>query len=472
MQWRMHALLCLLTLTVPVVARGQQPQPSSNPAPAKAPAKKPPAAQSAPKPEGAPEAQAPQTATLDPDAELQVAVQTAGNDPAKLVQNLEAFLVRYPDSPRRVAIYRALVQSEMQAHNEKLALDYAEKVIAIQGDDIQTMFLAATILEKMPDDASRTHSIDYATRLIGLVAKADPESRPQQMSLDDWQAGRNKFTMNLYVLRGRTERDLHKDDEAVKDFTSGFRLLPSAEAALNLGEIAEQQKHSDEAIRQYALTFFLTGLDPDDNSVDRDTLRLKMGNLWRFSHDSNAGLGDVLLAGYDKDKALAAADRPDAVAHNPGVTDPLQFAMRRVDGNGAVKMAETHGKVVILNFWTTWCAYCRTMEPMLADVRKKFASRDDVVSMTVNTDEEEGLVAPFLKEQKLDGTLVFSDGLDQAFHVVSIPTIIVLDRAGKIGYRSQGFAPDGFVDAIASAITKASAAPAPKTLFPRIDFTV
>ena len=46
MQWRTHALLCLLTLAVPVVASGQQPQPSSGAAPSKAPAKKPPAAQS------------------------------------------------------------------------------------------------------------------------------------------------------------------------------------------------------------------------------------------------------------------------------------------------------------------------------------------------------------------------------------------------------------------------------------------
>jgi hypothetical protein len=59
----------------------------------------------------------------------------------------------------------------------------------------------------------------------------------------------------------------------------------------------------------------------------------------------------------------------------------------------------------------------------------------------------------------VEGTLVFADGVNKAFHVTSIPTIIVLDRSGKVAYRSQGFAPDGFVDAISGAITKASAAP-------------
>ncbi len=460
MRWQTHALLFLLTLTVPALARGQQSQPPSSGAPAKAPARKPAATQSAPKPNSAPEGQDPPPATLDQDAELQIAVQSAGSDVPKLVENLEAFLVRYPDSPRRVAIYRALMQSEMQAHDLKLALDYAEKVIAIQPDDVQTGYTAATILERMPDEASRTKAIEYATHLITVVAKADPESRPQQMSLDDWQAGRNKFTMNLYILRGRIERGLHRQDEALKDFTQGFSMLPSAEAAVNLGEIAEEQKHQDEAIRQYAMAFFLVGLDPDDTSIDRDTLRLKMGNLWRFTHDSNAGLGDVLLAALDKDKALAAADKPDAVVYNKGVSDPLQFALRRVDGSDPVKMSDTHGKVVILNFWTTWCSYCQALESSLADVRKKYDGRDDVISVTVNTDEDQSLVKPFLDEEKLDGTQVFADGLDQAFHVTSIPTIIVLDRSGKVAYRSQGFAPDGFVDAVSGAITKASAAPA------------
>jgi thioredoxin-related protein len=99
------------------------------------------------------------------------------------------------------------------------------------------------------------------------------------------------------------------------------------------------------------------------------------------------------------------------------------------------------------------------MESMLAEVRTKFASRDDVVFLTVNADEDENLVAPYLKEQKFGGASVFADRINQAFHVESIPTVLVLDKSGKIAYRTQGFAPDGFTDLAVAAITKASAAP-------------
>jgi thiol-disulfide isomerase/thioredoxin len=126
-----------------------------------------------------------------------------------------------------------------------------------------------------------------------------------------------------------------------------------------------------------------------------------------------------------------------------------------------VKLAESHGKVVVLNFWTTWCAYCNQMETMLADVRTKFSGREDVVFLAINADEDESAVGPFLQDQKPGGTLLFADGVKQAFHIESIPTILVLDKAGKIAYRTQGFAPDGFADLAAGAITKASASPAP-----------
>ncbi len=465
MQWRMRFLLSLLALVMTGAAWGQQTPPPPATPPPKAPAKKSPAASQSPaKPKSDDTAAPPQDAAPDPDAELQLAVRQAGNDSATLVQSLEAYLVKYPDSPRRGAIYRALLESEMNLHNQKSALDYAEKVIAIQPEDSQSMFLAVTFLEKMPDEASRLRAIDYDTRLIDRVSKADPESRPQQMTLDDWQAGRNKFMTDLYVLRGRLQHHLHKNEEAVKDLTAGFRLQPNAEAALTLGEIAEESKHSDEAIREYATAFILASqeqADTDGPPLDRDLLRLRMGNLWRFTHDSNAGLGDILLSAYDRSRDLAKADKPDAPVYNKDVTDPLQFSLRHVDGSAPTKLAESRGKVVVLNFWTTWCAYCNQMESMLAEVRTKFSGREDVVFLAVNADEEESLVAPYLQDQKPGGTLIFADGVSQAFHVESIPTILVLDKTGKIAYRTQGFAPDGFADLAAAAITKASAATAP-----------
>jgi thiol-disulfide isomerase/thioredoxin len=465
MRWRTGLLSFFLALIMTSVARTQQAPAASGTPPAKAPTKKSPAAAPSgtkPKAEAAPAA--PQDTSPDPDAELQIIVRQAGNDPATLVKSLEAYLEKHPDSPRKGAIYRALLESEMNLHNSKSALAYAEKVIAIQPEDSQSMYLAVTLLEKLPDETSQQRAIDYDTRLLDRVSKADPDSRPQQMTLEDWQAGRNKFMVDLYVLRGRIQHHLHKNDDAVNDLSAAFRLVPTAEAALTLGEIAEENKHADEAIHQYAMAFVLAGeqsADAQNPPLDRDRLRSRMGNLWRFAHDTNLGLGDIVLSAYDHNHDAAKAEKTDAPVYNKDVTDPLQFSLRHVDGTAPMKLSNSHGKVVVVNFWTTWCAYCTQMEAMLGGLRTKFSGRDDVVFVAINADEEESAVAPSLQDQKPGGALVFADGVDQAFHVQSIPTILILDKAGKIAYRTQGFAPDGFADLAFTAISKASAATGP-----------
>lgn len=455
-------MVCLLVFCCTGIGHAQQ-SPSSAP-PAKPPVKKtPPTSQSAQKPKTAtpqtePPAE-PQDAAPDADAELQILVRQAGNDPATLIKNLESYLSRYPDSPRRGAIYRALIESNMNLHNSQAALDYAEKVIVLQPEDSQSVYLAVTLLEKMPGDANQQKAIDYDTRLIDRVTKADPDTRPQQMTLDDWQAGRNKFLVDLYVLRGRVQRHLHKNDDAVKDLAIGFRIMPNAEAALTLGEIAEEEKHSDEAIREYAAAFMLAGQEQSDSNgppMDREMLRLRMGNLWRYTHGSTTGLGDIVLSAYDSSHDAAKAEKADAAVYNKDVSDPLQFSLRRIDGAAPVKLSESHGKVVVLNFWTTWCVSCSSMESSLGDVRTKFAGREDVVFFAVNADEDESLVAPFLQQNKFGGTAVFADGVNQAFHIETLPAVVVLDKSGKIAYRTQGFAPDGFSDLAVAAVAKAA----------------
>src|SRR5467141_2573535 len=176
MRTRIRILMCFLALSASGTAFARHvfayPQTSAPANPPAARQKKPaaPAAQAAPKPKTMPAPAEPQDGATNPDTELQATVQQAGNDRAALIRNLEAYLIKYPDSPRRAAIYRALLESEMQLQNQKRALDYAQQILALQPDDSQTLFLTATLLEKIPDDASQTQAMGYDTHLMELVA--------------------------------------------------------------------------------------------------------------------------------------------------------------------------------------------------------------------------------------------------------------------------------------------------------------
>src|ERR1700733_5276642 len=80
------------------------------------------------------------------ELDLQTALASAGNDSAALVRNLKAYLEKYPDAPRKAAVYRALVEACDQVRDNDCALDYAERLIAIRPDDSDMMLLAVNLL--------------------------------------------------------------------------------------------------------------------------------------------------------------------------------------------------------------------------------------------------------------------------------------------------------------------------------------
>jgi thiol-disulfide isomerase/thioredoxin len=432
-------------------APAPKPATAPKPAPKTAPAAKPKSAPnaSAPAQQKTPPAQA-APKPPDPEAELQQAVESANNDSAALVKNLEDYLKKFPDAPRKPEIYRALVEASLQIRDSTKALDYAERLIAIDPTDAQVMLLAAGMLEQKGDPASLERATDYTSRVLDQIQRATPDQRSDQESAEDWATNRKHAQVTVLLMRGRLEMDSEKYDDAKKDFEAAYQILPNPAAAMHLGEVAEIQQHPDEAIRQYALAFVLP--DQDDATVDRAVLRKKLGNLWRLQHGSDAGLGERLLQAYDED---ATVTKPTATpAPNQGVKDPLQFVLSKPDGTTPFQMQSAKGKVVVLSFWATWCTPCRELEPQLTTLQQDYAGRNDIVFVAVNTDEDATRVQPYLQQVHVFGAVVFADGLNELLGVKDLPTLMILDRTGKIAFRADGYDHDTSVSQLKTAIDK------------------
>jgi len=94
---------------------------------------------------------------------------------------------------------------------------------------------------------------------------------------------------------------------------------------------------------------------------------------------------------------------------------------------------------------------------LFARVAADFQPNHDVLFLAANCDEDESLVTGYLAEDKPRTPVVFADGLDRFFTVNSFPTVMVIDRVGKIAYRSNGFEPDTFELNLAVAVRRALA---------------
>ncbi len=100
------------------------------------------------------------------------------------------------------------------------------------------------------------------------------------------------------------------------------------------------------------------------------------------------------------------------------------------------------GKVTLVDFWATWCAPCRASMPRVQKLYTEYKS-NGVELFSVDTDDaspdREPQVREFLLQNGLTFPVVLDDGsAERAFAVASLPTLLLLDREGKVAWSHIG----------------------------------
>jgi len=119
------------------------------------------------------------------------------------------------------------------------------------------------------------------------------------------------------------------------------------------------------------------------------------------------------------------------------------FSVTTVDGE-YISLDDLKGKVVLLDFWGTWCAPCVASVPALRELNKKYSKSEVFVMLGVSSDGDEDKWREFIGKEKM----VWPQFLDRqrevqrAFSVRAFPTYIVLDHEGIIRFRTTGLSFD------------------------------
>jgi len=119
-----------------------------------------------------------------------------------------------------------------------------------------------------------------------------------------------------------------------------------------------------------------------------------------------------------------------------GTMPNLQFEAYANAGK-FVSMGALRGKVVLVDFWATWCGPCRESMPHIAELNKRFQSKGFQVLGV--TDEDRAKVTSFFGGVTPPYPIYFDNkgSANAVLKVDSLPTAIVLDRKGKIVYRGH-----------------------------------
>jgi cytochrome c biogenesis protein CcmG/thiol:disulfide interchange protein DsbE len=121
-------------------------------------------------------------------------------------------------------------------------------------------------------------------------------------------------------------------------------------------------------------------------------------------------------------------------------------ALPRLGGSGTASLADFRGKVVVLNFWASWCPPCREETPLLARFQRRLGGRGTVLGVTYKDDPDASLAFarkydlpyPSLRDSKLE--------LAPAYGTRALPETFVIDAQGRIVAVSRGQVSQEFLD--------------------------
>ena len=374
--------------------------------------------------------------------ELRKALTDSANSPQGMIRELEAYLVKYPSTPQRPDIEKILLREAMDTKDVERIARYGESVLAREPDNVMAMENTIVAELKRGGQADAGKALGHAQefeQLVHSLTAAPAKGRDEAKRRLEMDSGLGR----AYLYQARAQAQLGRLEKAAELAQKSYAANPAAESAREAAWCLDKLQRPGDAVGYLAEAFAMP--DPREPEIERGEDRVLLAEIYRKWKGSEAGLGDFVMEAYDRAAAARSARRLDLKQYDPNlqVTDPMEFTLSNLDGT-ELKLSSLKGKVVVIDFWATWCGPCRLQHPIYEQVKAHFHGRPDVVFLAVDADDDPKLVEPFLKSQGWSRDVYFQDGLATAMQVTSIPTTIIAGKNGKIAERMTGFLPDRF----------------------------
>lgn len=152
--------------------------------------------------------------------------------------------------------------------------------------------------------------------------------------------------------------------------------------------------------------------------------------------------------------ALSAANLASAAGPEPpklSIPAPAErkaapdFKLPTLEGK-EFHLADLKGKVVMVNFWATWCGPCRMEIPDFIELQRDLGPKGmEIVGVSLDKHGAK-VVAPFAQQQQINYTMLIDGQTISGLYggVAAIPTTFVLDRQGRVAVMKRGLAPKAF----------------------------
>jgi peroxiredoxin len=414
----------------------------------------------------------------------------AEKDAQRKVYLIEGYLARFPrrQSPDYLSLlFRHYAGREDSPADRLVSLGEAS-IKAHAGllyARVNMAATVATVLAERQIALDRAQAIiDEAWRLAESLKVGDAalrsEAGPQaQESFIKFLKERASTTRGFVLLRRR------KADEAALGLTAGLqRVIGEVEQrgiilwkdadlrqigvrphVLWLAELYEAQKDYARAAR-----YLLAGYT--DSERINSYIRERLSAVYReMKFDESRAINDLKKAeqAYGEMQAAIEKTRDDEklnwVAKRSNLPAP-DFKLTLAD-KSVVELKELKGKVVVLNFWSSWCGPCVAEMPHFQKAVDRYAKTSEVIFLAVSLDDNRQAARSFIERHSYRLSVAYDNGAAVSYNATSIPATVIIDRKGMIQFRDSGFGGAGeiYVERLSRRIDellKEPAAPAEK----------
>jgi len=226
-------------------------------------------------------------------------------------------------------------------------------------------------------------------------------------------------------LRSLRQVPDEKRGQVTKDLALEIRKLPAASNKLTLAKglanLATEGDFGHDTLQEVATTLAaaLAEQPPPGNGNEPAETYVELATLVRYEHVHAASDSPQFAAAMSK---LADDDRS---------REHADFTLTDLEGK-SWSLQALHGKVVLVNFWATWCPPCRKEMPDLDKLYQEF--KDQGLLILAISDEEITKVQPFIAEHHYTYPILLDPGskVHKLFVVEGIPKSFVYDRNGKL----------------------------------------
>lgn len=262
------------------------------------------------------------------------------------------------------------------------------------------------------------------------------ESRPGLLHPGTHEDEREEIELRyiavLMQLQGQALHNLGRDDEAEEILREAIALYPVAASYAVLGGLLLDQGRDAEAFDLFVAAL-ARGFAFTEVALEEQTRASALEAAERI------GASPEVV-----DQAVAfAAELVEEERDLEIVADPLDlaapdFELGDTEG-GTWRLSELAGKVVVLNYWATWCGPCIAEMPYYQGLVDEYSDATDVVFLAISTDSDPSVVAPFIDQSGYTFPVLFDQESAADFRISGVPASFLIGKDGLIKYRTTGF---------------------------------